>query len=72
MLPKARQLSKLDSTKVLPELAEVDEDARELTASEFTAALEGELSAAFPATPALPSPDRPLSALRDDDAAESA
>jgi len=39
VLPSARRLSQLDESKVLPELAEIDEDTRQLTSSDLTAEL---------------------------------
>lgn len=43
VLPSARRLSRLDESKVLPPLGEITEDTREVTASELTAVIEGEL-----------------------------
>lgn len=40
VLPSARRLSQLDESKVLPALSEIEEDARELTASDLTAELD--------------------------------
>lgn len=40
VLPSARRISQLDESKVLPNLKEVEEDTRQLTASDLTAALE--------------------------------
>lgn len=40
VLPSARKLSQLDSSKVLPKLEEIDEPTRELTASDLTAVLD--------------------------------
>jgi DNA recombination protein RmuC len=39
VLPSARRLSQLDESKVLPELAEIEEDTRQLTSSDLTAEL---------------------------------
>lgn len=44
VLPSARRLSRLDETKVLPALSEIEEDTREVSSSDLTAALEGELA----------------------------
>jgi DNA recombination protein RmuC len=43
VLPSARRLSQLDESKVLPPLAEIEEDTREVSSSDLTAAIEGEL-----------------------------
>lgn len=40
VLPSARRLSQLDESKVLPPLSEIDEDTRQVTASDLTASLE--------------------------------
>ncbi|MBN9606394.1 MAG: DNA recombination protein RmuC [Actinomycetales bacterium] len=40
VLPSARKLSKLDETKVLAPLSEIDEDARQLTASDLAEQIE--------------------------------
>jgi DNA recombination protein RmuC len=40
VLPSARRISQLDSSKLLPPLTEIDELPRELTASDLTAVLE--------------------------------
>jgi DNA recombination protein RmuC len=40
VLPSARRISQLDSSKLLPPLAEIDELPRELTASDLTAVLD--------------------------------
>jgi len=45
VMPSARRLSQLDQAKVLPNLGEIDEDTRQLTSSDFTAAIENELAA---------------------------
>lgn len=45
VMPSARRLSQLDQAKVLPNLGEITEDTRELTSSDFTAAIEHELAA---------------------------
>jgi DNA recombination protein RmuC len=39
VLPSARRLSQLDESKVLPDLAEIEEDTRQLTSSDLTAEL---------------------------------
>ncbi|MEO8528653.1 MAG: DNA recombination protein RmuC [Pseudolysinimonas sp.] len=44
VLPSARRISQLDSSKLLPPLTEIEETPRELTASEMTGAIEAELS----------------------------
>ncbi len=45
VLPSARRLSQLDESKVLPPLAEIEEDTREVSSSDLTAAIESELAA---------------------------
>jgi DNA recombination protein RmuC len=45
VLPSARRLSQLDESKVLPPLAEIDEDTRQITASDLTEVIEAELKA---------------------------
>lgn len=45
VLPSARRISQLDSSKLLPPLTEIEETPRELTASDLTAVLEAELNA---------------------------
>jgi DNA recombination protein RmuC len=45
VLPSARRLSQLDESKVLPNLVEIEEQSREISASELTAVLEAELTA---------------------------
>jgi DNA recombination protein RmuC len=44
VLPSARRLSQLDQTKVLPPLAEIAEDTREVSSSDLTTVIEGELA----------------------------
>ncbi|MBX3194689.1 MAG: DNA recombination protein RmuC [Microbacteriaceae bacterium] len=44
VLPSARRLSQLDESKVLPALSEIEEDTREVSSSDLTAAIEGELA----------------------------
>lgn len=45
VLPSARRLSQLDESKVLPALEEIDEDTRQVTASDLTAVIEAEFQA---------------------------
>ncbi|HTL41442.1 MAG TPA: DNA recombination protein RmuC [Pseudolysinimonas sp.] len=45
VLPSARRLSQLDESKVLPQLSEIEEDTREVSSSDLTAAIEDELAA---------------------------
>jgi DNA recombination protein RmuC len=45
VLPSARRLSQLDESKVLPPLAEIDEDTRQVTASDLTEVIEAEFKA---------------------------
>ena len=40
VLPSARRISQLDSSKLLPPLTEIDELPRELTASDLTSVLD--------------------------------
>lgn len=40
VLPSARRISQLDSSKLLPQLDEIDEPVRELTASDLTSVIE--------------------------------
>jgi DNA recombination protein RmuC len=49
VLPSARRLSQLDESKVLPPLAEIEEDTREVSASDLVA----ELDAVAPGRPEL-------------------
>jgi len=44
VLPSARRLSQLDESKVLPALAEIQEDTREVSSSDLTAVIESELA----------------------------
>jgi DNA recombination protein RmuC len=48
VLPSARRLSQLDESKVLPPLAEIEEDTREVTSSDLVGAIEAELEAIAP------------------------
>ena len=45
VLTSARRLSQLDESKVLPPLAEIDEDTRQVTASDLTEVIEAEFKA---------------------------
>jgi DNA recombination protein RmuC len=45
VLPSARRLSQLDESKVLPTLSEIEEDTREVSASDLTGVIEAELAA---------------------------
>jgi DNA recombination protein RmuC len=45
VLPSARRLSQLDESKVLPPLTEIEEDTREVSSSDLTAAIEEEFEA---------------------------
>jgi len=45
VLPSARRLSQLDESKVLPRLNEIDEDTRQVTASDLTEVIEAEFKA---------------------------
>lgn len=45
VLPSARRLSQLDESKVLPQLDEIQEDTRQISASDLTSVIESEFSA---------------------------
>ncbi len=47
VLPSARRLSQLDESKVLPQLDEVDEDTRQVSASDLTSVIESSRTAAL-------------------------
>lgn len=61
VLPAARRLSQLDESKVLPVLAEIETDTREVTTSDLTAVIEQEMSVALEGTgrPELEIPELP-------------
>lgn len=45
VLPSARRLSQLDESKVLPQLDEIQEDTRQISASDLTSVIESEFTA---------------------------
>jgi DNA recombination protein RmuC len=63
VMPSARRLSQLDQSKVLPHLGEIDEMARELTASDLVEVVETEFAALDDTGIARPELDLGLSDL---------
>lgn len=72
VLPSARRLSQLDESKVLPQLDEIDEDTRQVTASDLTVVIEAEFKALDETGIARPELDLGLDDERPQRAAKSA
>ena len=72
VLPSARRLSQLDESKVLPQLDEIDEDTRQITASDLTSVIEAEFKALDETGIARPELDLGLDTDDDTDGASAA